>query len=125
MPIHKCPNCGVALEEFKPVAFGNVALLDRGNLMFNGERLKLPRCQHEIVEALVLAQGRALTVAHLAGCLGGEIYDQSITVYVGRARSTFRKIHPEFDQIECIRGFGAYRWTYRSPTDSMARARMN
>ena len=113
--MHKCPNCGEALEEFRPLAFGNVVLLDRGQLLFNGERMSLPRCQHEIIEALVRAEGRALTTAHLAGCLGGEIFDQSIAVYVGRARSMLRSIDPDFDQIDCVRGFGAYKWIWKAP----------
>ena len=113
--MHKCPNCGEALEEFRPLAFGNIVLLDKGVLLFAGERLSLPRCQHEIVESLVRAEGRALTTSHLAGCLGGEIFDQSIAVYVGRARSMLKAIDPEFDQIDCVRGFGAYKWVWKAP----------
>ncbi|SMQ69802.1 Transcriptional regulatory protein, C terminal [Altererythrobacter xiamenensis] len=113
--MHKCPNCGERLEAFQPLVFGNIVLLDRGVLLFNRERLALPRCQHEIIEALVRAEGRALTTAHLAGCLGGEIYDQSIAVYVGRARSTLRSVDPDFDQIDCVRGFSSYKWIWKSP----------
>ena len=113
--MHKCPNCGERLEEFQPLAFGNIVLLDRGILLYNRERLALPRCQHEIIEALVRAEGRALTTAHLAGCLGGEIFDQSIAVYVGRARSLLRNVDPEFDQIDCVRGFSAYKWIWKAP----------
>ena len=113
--MHKCPNCGERLEAFQPLAFGNIVLLDKGILLFNRERLALPRCQHEIIESLVRAEGRALTTAHLAGCLGGEIYDQSIAVYVGRARSMLRNVDPEFAQIECVRGFGAYKWIWKAP----------
>ena len=125
MAIHKCPHCGIVIEPFKPVAFGNVALLDRGSLMFNGEKLQLPRCQHELVEALILAEGRALTLSHLASCLGGEIFDQSIAVYIGRARSTFKRIEPAFDQIECVRGFGAYRWSFKSVDETMSKSMIN
>ena len=125
MSIHKCPNCGIVLKAFEPVFFGNVALLDRGKLVFNGQRLLLPRCQHQIVEALIMAEGRALTASHLAGCLGGDIYDQSIAVYIGRVRSTFRDIDPDFDQIECVRGFGAYKWAYRNAEFPMDKSMVN
>ena len=113
--MHKCPNCGEALEKFAPLAFGNIVLIDTGVLLFERERISLPRCQHDLIEALVRAEGRALSTAHLAGCLGGEIFDQSIAVYVGRARSMLRTIDPDFDQIECVRGFGAYKWIWKAP----------
>ena len=88
-------------------------------LIFNGEKMALPRCQHDLVESLVRAEGRALTNAHLAGCLGGEIYDQSIAVYVGRARAMLKTIDPGFDQIDCVRGFGAYKWVWKAPEAPM------
>lgn len=113
--MHKCPNCGEALEEFAPLAFGNIVLIDTGVLLFERERISLPRCQHDLIEALVRAEGRALSTAHLAGFLGGEIFDQSIAVYVGRARSMLRTIDPDFDQIDCVRGFGAYKWIWKAP----------
>ena len=113
--MHKCPNCGETLEEFTPLAFGNIVLIDTGVILFERERISLPRCQHDLIEFLVRAEGRALSTAHLAGCLGGEIFDQSIAVYIGRARSMLRTIDPDFDQIECVRGFGAYKWIWKAP----------
>ena len=113
--MHKCPNCGETLEEFTPLAFGNIVLIDTGVILFERERISLPRCQHDLIESLVRAEGRALSTAHLAGCLGGEIFDQSIAVYIGRARSMLRTIDPDFDQIECVRGFGAYKWIWKAP----------
>ena len=66
-----------------------------------------------MVEALIKAQGRGLTRSVLATIAGGEIYDQTVSKYIERVRSSFRRIKPGFDQISSMRGFGAYRWNYQ------------
>jgi DNA-binding response OmpR family regulator len=111
-----CPNCGCNLRRFAPFAYGNVAIDARGQLMFEGHPLPLPRSQHLIVEALVKAEGRGLTRSLLATIIGSEIYDQTVSKYIERIRSSFRRVQPDFDQISALRGFGAYRWDYRRST---------
>lgn len=111
--INRCPHCGISSIEDQPISFGNVTLQDKGVLVFEGAEITLPRVQHQIVQALVVAKGRALTRAHLADWLDGEIFDQSIAVYVARVRSTFRQIDPGFDQILSVRGFAAYKWLFK------------
>lgn len=108
-----CPNCGCKLQSFETFAYGNIAIDERGDLLFEGRPLQLPRNQHLIVEALIKAKGRGLTRSILATVVGGEIYDQTISKYIERIRSNFRRLQPGFDQINSIRGFGAYRWNYR------------
>ena len=114
MPNQTCPHCGEQLVEDTKIAYGNIIVEDRGVLYFQGERLELPRVQHQIVEALIAARGRALTRSYLAEWLDGDVFDQSISVYVGRVRSTFREIDPDFDQIVSVRGFVAYKWEFKS-----------
>jgi DNA-binding response OmpR family regulator len=111
--VQRCPHCGISSSEDHPISFGNVTLQDKGVLIFEGTKLALPRVQHQIVHALIVANGRALTRAHLAGWLDGEVFDQSVAVYVARLRSTLRKVDPDFDQILSVRGFAAYRWLFK------------
>ncbi|MBX7483460.1 hypothetical protein [Qipengyuania qiaonensis] len=99
--------------QFEEFTYGNIAIDRRGDLLFEGCPLQLPRSQHVMVEALVKAQGRGLTRSVLATIAGGEIYDQTVSKYIERVRSSFRDIKPEFDQISSMRGFGAYRWNYQ------------
>lgn len=113
MIIEKCPHCGISSLEDHPISFGNITLQDKGILVFEGTQMAMPRVQYQIVQALILAKGRSLTRAYLADWLDGEIFDQSIAVYVGRARSTFREIDPAFDQIASVRGFAAYQWLFK------------
>jgi len=108
-----CPDCGSDLRRFEPLDYGNIAIDRRGNLLFEGHRLSLPKSQHLIVVALVKAKGRGLTRSILADVIGGEIYDQTVSKYIERVRSSFRTIVPGFDQIRAIRGFGAYKWEFR------------
>ncbi|WP_086606226.1 winged helix-turn-helix domain-containing protein [Erythrobacter donghaensis] len=113
MMVQKCPHCGITSFNDHPIIFGNVTLEDKGVLVFERTEMTLPRVQHQIVQALVAAKGRALTRAHLADWLDGEVFDQSIAVYVARVRSTFRQIDPSFDQIFSVRGFAAYKWLFK------------
>ncbi|MEL7690596.1 winged helix-turn-helix domain-containing protein [Citromicrobium bathyomarinum] len=114
MPHHTCPHCGEELVEDISIAYGNITVEDHGVLYFQGRRLELPRVQHQIVEALIAAKGRALTRSYLAEWLDGDVFDQSISVYVGRVRATFKEIDPGFDQIVSVRGFAAYKWAFKS-----------
>ena len=114
----RCPQCGLYKVREGENCFGNVSIVCQGELEFDGEVLKLPKCMFEIAEALILARGRALTYGYLADLLGRELYDNTIAVYIGRLRSYFRSIDPQFDQIESLKGFGAYRWLYQQPQAS-------
>jgi len=60
--------------------------------------------------SLIRAQGRGVYRSTLANLIDADLHDQSVTVYVKRLRETFRRLDPTFDQIECLKGFGAYRW---------------
>lgn len=117
MPHQRCPHCGEKIIEDAAINYGNVTVEDRGILYFQGEKLELPRVQHQIVEALIFAKGRALTRSYLAEWLDGDVFDQSIAVYIGRVRSTFREIDPGFNQIVSVRGFAAYKWEFKSGRD--------
>jgi len=112
MSLSHCPSCGCHLQSFEPVSFGNVHIDDLSDIRFNGRRVELARTQHSLVEALVRARGRYLTRGSLADILGVDIDDQAICQYVKRARSAFAAVDKSFDQIESLRGFGAYRWRY-------------
>ena len=122
MSLSNCPNCGCLLRAFEPVGFGNVRVEGLSEIVYQGRAVALARTQHSIVEALVRARGRYLSRELLVGVLGGEIYDQAICQYIKRARAAFLAIDPRFDQIECLRGFGAYRWRYRADDPLVPRA---
>lgn len=108
-----CPNCGCNLSQFEDLVYGNITLERVGELQFEGSHLRLPKSQYLIVEALVQAKGRGLTRSLLASILGGDIFDQSISKYIERVRTSFRQVKPDFDQISSMRGFSAYRWEYQ------------
>ena len=114
MSLNHCPNCGCQLKAFEPVRFGNVRVEGLSEIVFKGRAVALARTQHGIVEALIRARGRYLSREMLVGVLGSEIYDPAIRQYVKRARAAFLAIEPGFDQIESLRGFGAYRWRFRA-----------
>ena len=118
MTMTYCPHCGCNLDGFDPVEYGNVCIDGASEILFRGRAVPLARTQHIIVEALIRARGRYLTRGLLANMLGGDIYDQAISQYIRRSRSAFLAIDPSFDQIECHRGFGAYRWRYRKDSDA-------
>lgn len=112
MPITHCPNCGCRLQKFEPMEYGNVRIDGLSDIEFEGEAVILARTQRRLVEALIQARGRYLTRGILANILDGDINDSTICKYVERARSAFLAINPAFDQIECLRGFSAYRWRF-------------
>jgi hypothetical protein len=121
MSLSHCPNCGCQLRAFEPIRFGNVLVESRSEIVFNGRVLALARTQHGIVDALVRARGRYLSREALVGALGSDVYDQAICQYIKRARAAFLAIDPGFDQIESLRGFGAYRWRFRGEDGGVAR----
>jgi DNA-binding response OmpR family regulator len=108
-----CPHCGFDLTRVQPIQFGNIAITEREEIVFEGQRLWLTRCQYRIVESLVRAKGRQLTRGVLAERIGGDLNETTVTKYVERARQSFREINPSFDQLVSVRGFGAYRWEER------------
>lgn len=63
MIVQKCPHCGISSSEDHSISFGNVTLEDKGVLVFERTEMMLPRVQHQLVQALVVAKGRALTRA--------------------------------------------------------------
>jgi len=112
MPITHCPNCGCNLQKFEPLEYGNVRIDGLSEILFKGRAVALARTQRRIVEALIQARGRHLTVGVLATILDSDIDDATIRKYIERARSAFLAIDVSFDQIESLHGFGAYRWRY-------------
>ena len=108
-----CPNCGYDLVADRPVSFGNIAITERDEIVFEGRTLHLSRCQRRVVDALVRARGRGVTRSVLAERVGGDLNDNSIVKYVERVRQSFRAVDPAFDQVIALRGFGAYRWCER------------
>lgn len=111
---HHCPNCGVQLKDFDAISFGNVTIDEPGKLAYNADPVYLPPTQFILVDALVRARGRSVTRSMLANLLSSEINDSSVTKYINRLREAFRSFDPNFDQIECVKGFSAYRWMYRA-----------
>lgn len=113
MDLHLCPHCGFNLRAAAPLTFGNIAFDTRCGVRLNGKMVALPPRLYDLVETLVRARGGGVTVSVLANRLASDIEDATIVKYVERARSSFRRIDPRFDQIVSLRGFGAYRWSYR------------
>lgn len=105
-----CPHCGCNLAKLEPFAFGNVEIGREGDVLYRGQAVRLTRTLHGIVEALIQARGRYLTQGVLADILGTDINDATIKKYIQRARAAFQEVDPDFDQIEAMRGFGAYKW---------------
>lgn len=123
MKIHNCPNCGYQLHQSGPLTFGNVALSEDGLIYLNGESVELTRTQYEIVQALVRAKGRGLTLGSLASLIDDEIEDVTVRQYVRRARLSLSEVDDDFDQIEALFGFGAYRWKHKPISSIRARQR--
>lgn len=105
-----CPDCGCDLGDAGRLELGNVHIESLGDIRFLGRKVELNRAQWLVVEALVRAEGRYLSRGLLVDIVNTDIDEESITQYVRRARAAFRKIDPQFDQIETLRGFRSYRW---------------
>ena len=108
-----CPHCGCHLRAAKAIAYGNIAATGEGEIVFEGSPVSLQRRLHDIVLALVRAEGRPLTRSQLAFGLSNDTSDEAIVKAVERLRRHFGQLRPGFDQIETVRGFGAYRWCFR------------
>ena len=109
-----CPHCGCHLRSDAAITYGNIAATEGGDIVFDGSPVFLPRRLHDIALALVRARGRALTRSQLAFGLRGDTSDEAIVKSVERLRRHFRQLRHGFDQIETVRGFGAYRWRLRA-----------
>lgn len=109
-----CPHCGCDLKSQGPFTYGNVAVVGEGLILFNGRRIELPRTLFSMADSIIRGRGRGLTCSILAARLESDVFNDSIKKYVERLRACFRSIDPCFDQIEAIRGFGAYRWRFRA-----------
>jgi len=105
-----CPNCGFQLSQMSSVVFGNVRIDPPGQISLHSQAVDLPPTQFILADALIRAQGRGVYRSTLANLIGADVNDQSVTVYIRRLRESFRKFDPTFKQIECLKGFGAYRW---------------
>lgn len=110
MNFHNCPYCGFQLCNSDSVKYGNVSIDPPGRISFQSNIIGLPPTQFILADALIRAQGRGVYRSTLANLIDPSLSDQSITVYIRRLRDAFRKIDPSFEQIECLKGFGAYRW---------------
>ena len=108
-----CSYCGGNLRAQAPFAFGNVEIVGSGAIVFAGRRIDLPQTLYSLADSIIRGRGRGLTCGILAERLGSDVFDDSIKVYIGRLRKCFRSLNPHFDQIETIRGFGAYRWRFQ------------
>lgn len=118
MKVHNCPNCGYQLHQSAPLTYGNVALSDNGLIYLNDEPIELARTQYEVVQALVRAKGRGLTLGSLASLIDDEIEEVTVRQYVRRARLSLSEVDHDFDQIEALCGFGAYRWKHKPITST-------
>lgn len=108
-----CSHCGGNLRSQEPFAFGNVEIVGSGAIIFAGRPIDLPRTLYSLADSIIRGRGRGLTCGILAERLGNDVFDESIKKYIERLRNCFRALNPHFDQIETIRGFGAYRWRFQ------------
>lgn len=106
---HSCPDCGRLIADPSPFRLGNV-VVDGLRVRLNGREVALAHTQFLIAETLIRANGRHLTRGYLASAIGGEFFDEAICQYIRRTREAFVAIDGNFDQIETLHGFGAYRW---------------
>ena len=117
-----CSHCGGNLRAQAPFAFGNVEIVGSGAIIFSGHPIDLPRTLYSLADSIIRGRGRGLTCGILAERLGSDVFDESIKKYIERLRNCFRALNPHFDQIETIRGFGAYRWRFQDPQPATATA---
>lgn len=109
-----CPHCGGKLVQFDELVYGNVVLKETDKVLLDGKLVPLTSIQYSIVDALVRAKGKGVTRATLAMIIEREVLDEAVTKHIQRIRLTFLSILPQFDQLKVMRGFGAYRWEFRS-----------
>lgn len=84
--------------------------LDRHLVRRAGERCDLTRLEFDLLAALVLARGRALSRAALIDALSGDaaepILERSIDAYVGRLRRKLGDTSGPPRYVETVRGLG-------------------
>ena len=110
MSYHNCPHCGIQLKSFEPLVCGNVRIDAPGHISYRSNPLELAPTQFIIAEALIRANGRGLERSTLVNLIDEDLNETTITQYVKRLREAFKTLDPKFKQIQCLRGFGAYRW---------------
>lgn len=115
MSHHHCPHCGYQIGEIEPFAVGNVAIEPPGRITLNCQEVQLAPTQFIVADALIRASGRVLLRSTLANLIDPDLCEDSVTTYVRRVREAFRQLDPSFNQIECLKGFGAYRWVPARP----------
>jgi DNA-binding response OmpR family regulator len=115
--MHMCPNCGVDLNRFNGLTFGNLTISETSEIYLDGQLVQMTTTYRMIVEALVKAEGRPLSRDTLLAILGNEDHeDRTIDVYIRRIRQAFLMQLGYFDQIVVERHVG-YRWRKReTPT---------
>lgn len=122
MSDHHCPHCGFQLGQHAPITFGNVTIRPPGKVLLDSRDVELGPSQFLVVDALIRARGKGVYRSTLASLIDIDIDDRSVTVYIKRLREAFRRLDPTFNQIQCLKGFGAYRWVEapRSPLQAVA-----
>ena len=110
MSDHHCPHCGFQLGQHAPITFGNVTIEPPGKILLCSRDVELGPSQFLVADALIRARGKGVYRSTLASLIDSDIDDRSVTVYIKRLRETFRRHDPTFNQIQCLKGFGAYRW---------------
>jgi len=107
-----CQVCRSKIGNYSDFRWGNISLLDTGDILFNNHISIFPASLHAVVEILVRSKGRSVTRNTIAEFIDKDVNDETITKYVERIRRRFLKFQPNFNQIRCLKGFGAYRWEY-------------
>lgn len=116
MGLHHCPHCGFQIGLRKPLIYGNVRIDPSGKISFRSEEIELAPTQYILADALIRARGAGLNRSMLANLIDPDLDEGSITVYIKRLREAFKRLDPAFNQIEVLKGFGAYRWVHSSPS---------
>lgn len=110
MSVHNCPHCGLQIRSFEPLQCGNVRIDAPGRISYRSNPVDLAPSQFIIAEALIRANGRSLFRSTLANLIDADLNEKSVTKYIERLRAAFKATDPSFEQIECLKGFSAYRW---------------
>jgi DNA-binding response OmpR family regulator len=107
-----CPECGtVTASEDITVTRGNLTL-DRAlrRATWRGQQVRLTPQQIDILELLVQREGRVVQDwSFFISTFDEEVETDVLKVQVSKMRAAFRRVDPDFDQLETIRGEG-FRW---------------
>ena len=112
---HVCPNCGHNQASLNGLHVGPLAI-DRGAITWHGKRPRLTSTESLIVQAIAGCEGFPIKLAGICDAIDSEATDPqgNIAVLVCRIRKAFRKVDPEFDALETVRGKG-FRWRIEAP----------